>query len=156
MTHENRTAQPCLYQQLRAYLAVLKLHDAAEARRLVGRLRFAALPTPATLVGFDDDAAPGVDQGLVNELATCRYLETATNVLLIGPPGTGKTHPGSGSGPGCGRSRLPHLDAVDRRYYDRSCVHVQTSTRTLSEHRALPQLSDRPSNPPLLGNPRIL
>ena len=25
-------------------------------------------------------------------MATCRYLESATNVLLIGPPGTGKTH----------------------------------------------------------------
>ena len=29
---------------------------------------------------------------LVDELATCRYLESATNVLLIGPPGVGKTH----------------------------------------------------------------
>jgi DNA replication protein DnaC len=28
----------------------------------------------------------------VNELASCRYLESATNVLLIGPPGVGKTH----------------------------------------------------------------
>ncbi len=41
---------------------------------------------------FDYDAAPGVDPKLINELATCRYLETATNVLLIGPPGVGKTH----------------------------------------------------------------
>lgn len=66
--------------------------DATEARRLTGRLRFASLPTPATLDGFDYDAAPGVDRNLINELATCRYLETATNILLIGPPGTGKTH----------------------------------------------------------------
>ena len=29
---------------------------------------------------------------LIDELGTCRYLETATNILLIGPPGTGKTH----------------------------------------------------------------
>jgi len=117
-------AQATLYQQLRAHLAVLKLHDAAEhlpevldaataeglsltaalerllavevdateARRLVGRLRFASLPTPATLAEFDYDAAPGVDRALIDELATCRYLESATNILLIGPPGTGKTH----------------------------------------------------------------
>jgi DNA replication protein DnaC len=65
---------------------------AGDARRLAGRLRFACLPTPATLAGFDYDAAGGVDRALVNELATCRYLESATNVLLIGPPGTGKTH----------------------------------------------------------------
>jgi DNA replication protein DnaC len=66
--------------------------DTALARRLVGRLRFACLPTPATLDDFDYDAQPGVDRTLINELATCRYLDTATNVLLIGPPGVGKTH----------------------------------------------------------------
>jgi DNA replication protein DnaC len=66
--------------------------DTALARRLVGRLRFACLPSPATLDDFDYDAQPGVDRALINELATCRYLDTATNVLMIGPPGVGKTH----------------------------------------------------------------
>src|SRR5450755_3322070 len=98
-------AQASLYQQLRAHLATLKLHDAAEhlpavldaataegltltaalerllaievttteARRLAGRLRFACLPTPATLADFDYDAAPGVDRHLIAELATCGY-----------------------------------------------------------------------------------
>ena len=66
--------------------------SSTEARRLTGRLRFACLPTPATLEDFDYAAASGVDHKLITELATCRYLQTATNVLLIGPPGTGKTH----------------------------------------------------------------
>ena len=66
--------------------------EATEARKLAGRLRFASLPTPATLADFDFDAAPGVDKKLIDELATCHYLDTATNVLLIGPPGVGKTH----------------------------------------------------------------
>jgi DNA replication protein DnaC len=66
--------------------------QATEDRRLTGRLRFACLPTPATLAGFDYDAAPAVDRKLISELGTCRYLDTATNILLIGPPGTGKTH----------------------------------------------------------------
>ena len=65
---------------------------ANQARRLAGRLRFASLPSPATLEDFDYDAAPAVDPALITELATCRYLENATNVLLIGPPGLGKTH----------------------------------------------------------------
>ena len=65
---------------------------ATEARRLAGRLRFACLPSPASLEDFDYDAQPGVDRQLMNELGTCRFLETATNVLLIGPPGVGKTH----------------------------------------------------------------
>ena len=66
--------------------------DASTARRLAGRLRFACLPTPATLADFDVDAAAGIDRKLIDELGTCRYLESATNILLIGPPGTGKTH----------------------------------------------------------------
>jgi len=66
--------------------------SAGQARRLAGRLRFASLPTPATLEDFDYDAAPAVDPALITELATCHYLDTATNVLLIGPPGLGKTH----------------------------------------------------------------
>jgi DNA replication protein DnaC len=65
--------------------------EATETRRLAGRLRFACLPTPATLEDFDYDAQPGVDRKLINDLASCRYLATATNVLLIGPPGVGKT-----------------------------------------------------------------
>ena len=72
--------------------------EATEARKLAGRLRFASLPTPATLADFDFDAAPGIDRKLVDELATCRYLESATNVLLIGPPGVGKTHLAVGLG----------------------------------------------------------
>ena len=35
--------------------------DASTARRLAGRLRFACLPTPATLADFDVDAAAGID-----------------------------------------------------------------------------------------------
>ncbi|HWB34675.1 MAG TPA: IS21-like element helper ATPase IstB [Rugosimonospora sp.] len=68
--------------------------EATEARRLAGRLRFACLPTPATIEEFDFDAQPGADPAIVNELASCRYLDSATNVLLVGPPGTGKTHLG--------------------------------------------------------------
>jgi DNA replication protein DnaC len=66
--------------------------DATQARRLAGRLRFACLPTPATLEDFDYDAASGVDPHLIADLATGHYLESATNVLMIGPPGVGKTH----------------------------------------------------------------
>jgi DNA replication protein DnaC len=64
--------------------------DANQARRLAGRLRFASLPTPATLHDFDYDAAPGLDRKLIDELATCRYLDTATNVLLIGHPASAR------------------------------------------------------------------
>ena len=70
----------------------------AEARRLAGRFRFANLPTGATLEDFDLDAASGIDRSLLSELGTCRFIDTATNVLLIGPPGVGKTHIATGLG----------------------------------------------------------
>lgn len=66
--------------------------QAATARKLTGRLRFACLPSPATLDDLDYDAAPTLDRHLITELGTCGYLASATNILLIGPPGTGKTH----------------------------------------------------------------
>ena len=82
---ENLTPTAALERLLRIEVT------ATEARRLAGRLRFACLPTAATLEDFDYDAQPGVDPRLINDLASCRYLENATNVLMIGPPGVGKT-----------------------------------------------------------------
>jgi hypothetical protein len=64
---------------------------ATEARRRASLERFASLPAPWRLADFDFDAQPSVDRSLVNELATLRFLEDATNVLFIGPPGVGKT-----------------------------------------------------------------
>lgn len=76
---ENLTMTAALERLLRIEVT------ATQARRLAGRLRFACLPTDATLDEFDYDAQPGVDPRLVNDLASCRYLESATNVLMIGP-----------------------------------------------------------------------
>ena len=74
------------------------LHDllhvevqATEQRRLAGRMRFAGFPSTKTLEEFDFTAQPGIDRALVNELATLRFVQEKANVLLIGPPGVGKT-----------------------------------------------------------------
>jgi DNA replication protein DnaC len=64
---------------------------AAAARRHAGLLRIAALPAPYTLADFDFTAQPGVDEKLIRELASLRFLDDAGNILLIGQPGTGKT-----------------------------------------------------------------
>ena len=65
--------------------------DAVAARRHAGLLRFASLPAPYTLSDFDYSAQPGVDQKLIRELASLRFLDDAGNVLFVGQPGTGKT-----------------------------------------------------------------
>ncbi len=64
---------------------------AADERRQASLARFACLPAPWRVADFDFDAQPAVDRKLVAELATLRFLDDATNVLLIGPPGVGKT-----------------------------------------------------------------
>jgi DNA replication protein DnaC len=64
---------------------------ATTARRQASLARFACLPAPWQLTDFDFDAQPSVDRKLIAELGTLRFLEDATNVLLIGPPGVGKT-----------------------------------------------------------------
>jgi DNA replication protein DnaC len=65
--------------------------DAVDERRRASLARFASLPSPFTLADFDFSAQPSVDPKLIAELATLRFVDDATNVLLIGPPGVGKT-----------------------------------------------------------------
>ena len=64
---------------------------AVDQRRQASLARFACLPSPFTLSEFDYSAQPCVDPKLVAELATLRFLDDATNILLVGPPGVGKT-----------------------------------------------------------------
>ena len=66
--------------------------DATEQRRLQSRLRFAKLPAHKTLEQFDYSAQPSLDRRMIDELGTLRFIEEHANVLLIGPPGVGKTH----------------------------------------------------------------
>ncbi|MDA8184363.1 MAG: IS21-like element helper ATPase IstB [Actinomycetota bacterium] len=65
--------------------------SATEVRRRESLERFARLPAPWRVEDFDFDAQPAIDKAMVHELATLRFLEDATNVLFIGPPGVGKT-----------------------------------------------------------------
>jgi hypothetical protein len=73
--------------------------DATAARRHAGRLRLAGFPAPWRLEDFDFDAQPTMDRKLINDLATLRFIDEASNVLLVGPPGVGKTHLAIAFGP---------------------------------------------------------
>jgi len=65
--------------------------EATERRRTAGRLRFAHFPVIKRLEDFDFDAQPDLDRGLVEDLATLRFITEKANVLMVGPPGVGKT-----------------------------------------------------------------
>jgi DNA replication protein DnaC len=52
----------------------------------------ARFPFQRTLEDFDFGFQPSIDARVVRELSTCRYISSGENVLLLGPPGVGKTH----------------------------------------------------------------
>jgi DNA replication protein DnaC len=72
-----------------------RLLAAEEAQRrersLAYRLTQAKLPWRWTLDSFPFDRQPGVDRGQIRALAGLDFLRRNENILLIGPPGTGKT-----------------------------------------------------------------
>src|SRR3954447_10290428 len=68
-----------------------------EGRRLRTALKLSGLPHHKTLDEFDFAFQPDLDPRKVRDLATLPFLPrhgaaTASNVALLGPPGTGKTH----------------------------------------------------------------
>jgi DNA replication protein DnaC len=70
------------------------LSEEAGARRekaLANRLTRARLPWRWTLETFPFERQPGVDRGQIMTLAGLDFLKRNDNLLLIGPPGTGKT-----------------------------------------------------------------
>ncbi|MBM4438237.1 MAG: IS21-like element helper ATPase IstB [Actinobacteria bacterium] len=78
---------------------ILQAEAASKAdKRVRMGIQIAHFPALKTLEDFDFAAQPGVDQRLVRELATGRFVAQAHNVLLFGPPGVGKTHLAIGLG----------------------------------------------------------
>lgn len=56
------------------------------------RLRQSRLPWVKTLEQFDFGFQPSLDQRQVRELAGLSFVARAHNVVILGPPGVGKTH----------------------------------------------------------------
>jgi len=61
-------------------------------RGIEARLRQARFPWIKTLEQFDFGFQPSLDRRQVRELAGLSFVERAHNVILLGPPGVGKTH----------------------------------------------------------------
>lgn len=65
---------------------------ARRERYMSTRTRLAHLPFHRTLEQFDFSFQPSIDERQVRELASLAFVAEATNLLLLGPPGVGKTH----------------------------------------------------------------
>jgi DNA replication protein DnaC len=70
--------------------------SARESHGGEGRIRAARFPGRKSLEDFDFDHARGLKRELVAHLGTLDFVTAKENVLLLGPPGTGKTHLATG------------------------------------------------------------
>jgi len=72
-------------------------HADRQVRSISYQMRVARFPAHRDLAGFDF-AQASVDEELVRTLHTGKFIDSAQNVVLIGGPGTGKTHLASAVG----------------------------------------------------------
>jgi len=79
---------------LREALAMLCAAEVArkDERRIHMGTSIAKFPFVRTLEGFEFDAQPSLDPRQLRELATARWVANGDSLLLLGPPGVGKTH----------------------------------------------------------------
>ena len=66
--------------------------EAKQKKRVAMGIQIAHFSAVKTLEEFEFKFQPSIDQKLVRELATGRFVAGAENVLMFGPPGVGKTH----------------------------------------------------------------
>ncbi len=71
---------------------------AKNAKRTKMGIQIAHFPLQRRLEDFDFTLQPSIDRRVIAELETGRYLAAGENVLLLGPPGVGKTHLAIGLG----------------------------------------------------------
>lgn len=79
------SAIPMLSQLLKAETAE------REVRSVAYQLKSARFPAYRDLAGFDF-ASSEINEALVRQLHRCDFIDVADNIVLVGGPGTGKTH----------------------------------------------------------------
>lgn len=72
--------------------------DAKDEKGVAIRIRMARFPFQKTLEQFDFSFQPSIDKRKIKELAKLRFIEDGENLVLLGPPGVGKTHLAVGLG----------------------------------------------------------
>lgn len=101
---------------------------AKTSKNVTMRTALARFPFVKPLETFDFAYQPSIDKKQLAELATCRFIEHGDNVILLGPPGVGKTHLAVALG----------LKAIERGYrvLFTSAAHLITAlTKALAENR---------------------
>ena len=101
---------------------------AKTSKNIKMRTNLARFPFVKTLDVFDFTYQPTIDKKQIANLATCHFIEHGENVVILGPPGVGKTHLAVGLG----------LKAIERGYrvlFTTAAAMITALTKALSEGR---------------------
>ncbi len=81
----------CSYEEFLSILAEEEVNQRAQ-RAIYRRIKAARFPLQKTLETFDFAAQPSIKKQQILQLTQCDFIEQNSNVMFLGPPGTGKTH----------------------------------------------------------------
>jgi DNA replication protein DnaC len=98
------------------------------AKNISMRTNLAHFPFVKTLDAFDFGYQPSLDKKQVHSLASCHFIEHGENIVILGPPGVGKSHLAVGLG----------LKAIERGYrvlFSTAAALIATLTKALGEGR---------------------
>jgi DNA replication protein DnaC len=108
---------------------LLRFEVAARRERyLRTRTRLAHLPFQRTLEQFDFRFQPSIDERQIKEICTLAFVGDAANIVLLGPPGVGKTHLSVALA-------LKAIDAGHGVYFVRAHELLEDLHRAQTEHR---------------------
>jgi DNA replication protein DnaC len=98
------------------------------AKHVTMRTQLARFPFVKGLDAFDFSYQPSLDKKQLQTLSTCHFIEHGENLVILGPPGVGKTHLAVGLG----------LKAIERGYrvlFTTAAGLIASLTRALTEGR---------------------
>ena len=115
---------------------------AKTTKNIAMRTAMARFPFVKPLETFDFAYQPSIDKKQVLELASCHFIEHGDNVIVLGPPGVGKTHLAVSLG-------MKAIEAGYRVLFSSAAHLIATLTKTLGEGRLEEKLK-------LYTTPRLL
>ena len=100
--------------------------QAKTAKNVAMRTNLARFPFTKGLDAFDFAYQPSLDKKQIERLGNCHFIEHGENIVILGPPGVGKTHLGVGLG-------LKAIEAGYRVLFTTAANMIAVLTKALHE-----------------------